>query len=188
MNSLESYVKIYPALDDQFCKKIISELKEVEWQQHQFYDPLSKTYGTRNGNKELDITWDSIESKKELTDKVWKVIKQYIVTDLNKAYFDGWSGFTNIRFNKYKKSKLMDLHCDHIHSMFDGNMKGIPILSVLGLLNDDYEGGKFLMFDEQKEFKFKTGDIMIFPSVFLYPHRVTPVTKGTRHSFVSWVW
>lgn len=30
-------------------------------------------------------------------------------------------------------------------------------------------------------------DIIIFPGVFLYPHKITPITKGTRHSFVSWV-
>ena len=36
--------------------------------------------------------------------------------------------------------KIKDgLHADHIHSMFDGEKKGIPILSVLGVLNDDYE-------------------------------------------------
>ena len=82
----------------------------------------------------------------------------------------------------------MALHCDHIHSMFDGNMKGIPILSVLGLLNDDFEGGEFLMFDDEKQINLKAGDIMVFPSVFLYPHRVAPVTKGIRHAFVAWVW
>ena len=117
-----------------------------------------------------------------------EIISQYILKDLNKSYFSGWSGFTNIRFNKYKETRLMALHCDHIHSMFDGNIKGIPILSVLGLLNDNFEGGEFLMFENEKEIKFKAGDIMVFPSIFLYPHRVAPVTKGTRYAFVAWVW
>ena len=61
-------------------------------------------------------------------------------------------------------------------------------LSTVLFLNDDFEGGEFLMFNEEKEIKFKAGDIMIFPSVFLYPHRVAPVTKGIRDAFVSWVW
>ena len=82
----------------------------------------------------------------------------------------------------------MALHCDHIHDMFDGTRKGIPTLTILGLLNDDFEGGEFLMFDEEKEIKLKAGDIMIFPSVFLYPHKVAAVTKGVRDAFVSWVW
>ena len=81
----------------------------------------------------------------------------------------------------------MALHCDHIHSLFEGNRKGIPILSVLGVLNDDYNGGEFIMFDDY-EIKFKQGDILIFPSNFMFPHKVEPVTKGTRYSFISWVW
>jgi predicted 2-oxoglutarate/Fe(II)-dependent dioxygenase YbiX len=81
----------------------------------------------------------------------------------------------------------MAKHVDHIHSMFDGNMKGIPILSIVGMLNDDYEGGEFVMFDD-KIIELKQGDILMFPSVFLYPHEVKPVTKGVRDSFVSWVW
>ena len=52
-------------------------------------------------------------------------------------------------------------------------------------LNDDYEGGEFIMFDNY-EIKFKAGDLIIFPSVFLYPHLVKPVKKGIRYSFVSW--
>ena len=83
----------------------------------------------------------------------------------------------------WKDSMLLAHNC-----MFDGQRKGIPTLSVLGSLNNDYEGGEFLMFDEEKEYKIKAGEIMIFPSVFLYPHRVAPVTKGTRDTFVSWVW
>jgi predicted 2-oxoglutarate/Fe(II)-dependent dioxygenase YbiX len=26
----------------------------------------------------------------------------------------------------------------------------------------------------------------LFPSNYLYPHRITPVTQGTRYSIVTW--
>ena len=42
------------------------------------------------------------------------------------------------------------------------------------------------MIVRDKEFDLKTGVIIIMPSCFMYPHEVTEVTKGTRHSFVSW--
>jgi predicted 2-oxoglutarate/Fe(II)-dependent dioxygenase YbiX len=61
------------------------------------------------------------------------------------------------------------------------------MLSVVGLLNDDFKGGEFVMFRDV-EIKLKRGDLLIFPSNFVYPHRVDPVTEGTRYSFVSWVW
>ena len=78
-------------------------------------------------------------------------------------------------------------HCDHIHSMFDGKTKGIPTLSVLGTLNDNYKGGDFIMFKKNK-INLKQGDLLIFPSIFLYPHRVEPVLQGIRYSYISWVW
>ena len=58
---------------------------------------------------------------------------------------------------------------------------------MVGLLNNDFKGGKFIMF-KNKEFKLKQGDLIIFPSNFLYPHEITEVTKGTRYSYVSWVY
>ena len=60
--------------------------------------------------------------------------------------------------------------------MFDGERKGIPILSVLGVLNDDYEGGEFVLIDEKMN--LSKGDIIVFPSNFMYPHKVEPVTKA----------
>ena len=79
----------------------------------------------------------------------------------------------------------MNGHIDHIHSIFDGVHKGIPIISVIGLLNDDYKGGEF-MFNEEYKVELKQGDIVLFPSNFLYPHRVNNIREGTRYSFVTW--
>ena len=51
-------------------------------------------------------------------------------------------------------------------------------------LNDNYEGGEFMI--RGKEVKLIRGDILIFPSNFIYPHEVKDITKGIRYSFVSW--
>jgi len=34
----------------------------------------------------------------------------------------------------------------------------------------------------------KIGEMIIFPSNFLFPHEIKPIKKGTRYSFVSWVY
>ena len=47
---------------------------------------------------------------------------------------------------------------------------------------------KVVLHNKYAKVKFKKGDILIFPSIFLYPHRVDPVNKGIRHSYISWVW
>lgn len=187
-NLLEDYVKVYPSLSKEFCNQIRQELDEAnKWQQHVFYYEKTNSYRSRSGANELDVTWANIPSRAKLTDDVWHVVRQYI-TDLNSDCFNEWSGFTNIRFNRYTKDSVMAPHVDHIKDIFDGQRKGIPIISIVGLLNDDYKGGQLLMFKEEKEIKLKQGDIVVFPSVFMYPHRVDRITEGVRDSFVSWVW
>jgi predicted 2-oxoglutarate/Fe(II)-dependent dioxygenase YbiX len=81
----------------------------------------------------------------------------------------------------------MSNHCDHITDIFNGTIKGIPTLTVIGLLNNNFTGGEFVMF-EDKIYELDAGDIIVFPSIFLYPHRVNPITSGTRYSVVSWVY
>ena len=74
-----------------------------------------------------------------------------------------------------------------LNGLVDGEKKGIPVLSIIGILNDDYEGGELIMFEDEK-IDTKKGDLLIFPSNFLYPHEIAPVTEGVRYSYVSWVW
>jgi predicted 2-oxoglutarate/Fe(II)-dependent dioxygenase YbiX len=53
-------------------------------------------------------------------------------------------------------------------------------------LNDDFEGGEFAFFDRELKYKLGKGDAIMFPSNFMYPHEVMPVTKGTRYSIITW--
>jgi predicted 2-oxoglutarate/Fe(II)-dependent dioxygenase YbiX len=39
-----------------------------------------------------------------------------------------------------------------------------------------------------KVIPLEQGDLLIFPSNFLYPHKVQPVKKGIRYSYISFVW
>ena len=161
-------------------------MKTIEFSQHTFNNKMTGENKPRSGSKELSVSWDDCPSKSILTKELWYVIHDYL-TYIDMPWFVSWSGYTPPRFNKYDEDKKMALHCDHIHSMFDGERKGVPILSILGVLNDDYVGGEFVMFDDTK-IKFDKGDVLVFPSLFLYPHKVEPVKSGTRYSYISWVW
>lgn len=187
--NLKDYLKIYDDfLDQKTCKKIVKQLKKSNWETHTFYKPSTNDFVQHE--KELSIGYGTeIPETKLVQDKVWFTLQQYIMKDHShmRNWFDGWQGYTQIRYNRYDVNTQMKLHCDHIHSMFDGSRRGIPVLSILGALNDDYEGGD-LVFWEQEKIELKAGQIMIFPSNFMYPHKVLEVTKGTRYSFVSWTW
>ena len=69
------------------------------------------------------------------------------------------------------------------------NYVDIRKLSFTIQLNDskDYEGGELIIYDgnEKASMPKEKGTIIFFSSNLL--HEVTPVTKGTRNSIVSWV-
>jgi hypothetical protein len=189
--NLDFYVKKIPNfLDKKFCNDVIVNIENLNWQQHMFnyFDVEKNEFREKNvsGEQELDIVNINSELTEIIMKKLWFEMDNYIKY-YNFKWFNGWQGYTNIRFNRYEKNKKMAEHCDHIQSIFDGTIKGIPILSMLCILNDNYKGGEFIMF-ENKVIKLKQGDLLIFPSNFLFPHKVEPVLEGIRYSFISWVY
>lgn len=167
-------------------KRSLDYLKVQPWEKHSFTKPT--TLEQVSYEDDLEVLFNSAPTNPELMQICWDCIYTYISTQ-KFSWFDQWTGYSQVRYNRYSTGMTMNLHCDHIFSLFDGNVKGIPILTLVGLLNDDFEGGEFTMWkDPEKDMKLKAGDILVFPSNFLYPHKVNHVTSGVRYSFVSWVW
>jgi len=186
--NLIDYVKIYENfINKDICKSAVAKLDCVNWSEHAFYE--SKTDKLISYDNELSISHDSIPEKYIITKQIWFALEQYILKDFASfnEWFSGWNGYSEIRFNRYDPDTQMKIHCDHINSMFDGQRKGVPVLTVLGSLNDDYEGGELIMFGDQL-IKLPTGAVLVFPSNFMYPHEVKPVKSGIRYSYVSWAW
>lgn len=74
----------------------------------------------------------------------------------------------------------------------DNHATAPRLLSAIVNLNDDYEGGDLVfgyqnLKDEMKRVALKKGSIVFFPSSFLYPHKIEPITKGKRYSAVLWL-
>jgi len=182
MKTLEDYVWVAPAYSYSFCDKVINSSNNNSWDNH-FWINRDKKESFSYPEKELKIQNLNNELKEEFFIETEKQIKQY-VNKINKPEFKIISKLSNPRINKYEPNTLMRPHIDHISYIFDGNEKGIPCLSFVGVLNDDYEGGNFVLND--KEYNLHKGDLIIFPSNFMYPHYVKEVTKGTRYSIVCW--
>ena len=94
------------------------------------------------------------------------------------------SHLNEIHILKYVESGHYDWHVDN-HKKTPRN------LSIIFYVNDDYEGGQIAFKHSQDEephlIKPKSNRIIIWPSNFMYPHKVMTVTKGTRYSVVSWI-
>jgi predicted 2-oxoglutarate/Fe(II)-dependent dioxygenase YbiX len=181
---LKDFIKIYNQIPKKDCRQFIEELKEVDWEEHNFY--TARDGGHIKHNNEPSVYYEAIPSNEVMMKHFWGAIEQYILKDFKSSYFHGWQGYTTPKYIKYVEGNEMVLHCDHIHEMFDGTRKGIPILSVIAGLNDDYEGGELVI--NEDVIRLNQGQVIVFPSNFLYPHKVNNVTRGTRYSSITWVW
>jgi predicted 2-oxoglutarate/Fe(II)-dependent dioxygenase YbiX len=59
-------------------------------------------------------------------------------------------------------------------------------MSVTIYLNDDFEGGEYYFPVQNKAFKPKAGDLIIFPGNMNYNHIISKVTAGSRYTIPLW--
>jgi hypothetical protein len=110
-----------------------------------------------------------------------KNLKQYKF-DTNILDYE-YKNIFDISILKYKNTGFYTWHVDHFAT--------VPrTMSCILLLNNDYEGGNLCFRNPdgsgEWEVEVKPNRMIIWPSNFLYPHTVKPVTKGTRFSVVAW--
>lgn len=186
---LKDYIFVHKGIIPRdVCQRVVSAIEQREWRPHSWYH-----YGSDSTNseavKELDIQDITPELQELLTPSLVQAAYAYNA----RFAFPGertmliMNKLSQIRFNRYSPGQIMRQHQDHIHSLFDGKEKGIPVLSIVGNLNDDYQGAEFYFWDNYVV-PLGAGDILMFPSLFMYPHGVREAVSGRRYSFVSWAW
>jgi len=118
----------------------------------------------------------------------WNLIKK----EIEKLYVNYKAKFPKMMSNKINQIDLLkydvggkyEIHTDHFTTT-------ARHLSIIMNLNDDYEGGDLVFYDQKenevKRLKLGKGSIIFFPSNFMYPHSIEPITKGTRYSIVAWL-
>jgi predicted 2-oxoglutarate/Fe(II)-dependent dioxygenase YbiX len=164
------------------CQFIIDSIKDREWEKHSWGDDEKNRHSYLT--KELDVLPIDPELEKILNRYVSLSVKSYN-NFVGRERASQVSCFTPVRFNRYQKDQIMRKHSDHIKSLFGGDVRGIPVLSIIINFNDNYEGGDLIFWNDHKV-DLGEGDVVVFPSLFLFPHRVEEVTKNIRYSGVSW--
>lgn len=131
--------------------------------------------------KKTDIEHDQSEASLKLQ-SLWTDVhfrKLQAVKDYTKRYNVGelryWEA---LNFVKYGPGQHFQEHTDH---GFSYNC----VVSMVGYVNDDYEGGEIAFRMQGINVKPKAGDLFVFPSNFMYPHRAMPVHNGTKYSIVT---
>jgi hypothetical protein len=105
--------------------------------------------------------------------------QKQVVKDYTRRYNIGelryWEATNYI---KYGPGQHFQEHHDHGYSYN-------CVVSLVGYPNDDYEGGELYFRLQNIKIKARAGDLFIFPSNFMYPHRAMPVVSGTKYSMVT---
>lgn len=179
---VRDYIFVYDLLSEKECDKIVARLnKRNKWREHKWYDAAEFDY---KNHSDFDTCSDH-RSIGMINPKFNELLEAYSkkYTDKENTNSDiNWARVSPIKFNRYSVGQSIEAHHDHIHDMFDGNIRGIPVSSIIGVLNDDYEGGE-LIFWNQHHVPLKKGQVAVFPSVFLFPHSVNTVVRGVRYSW-----
>jgi hypothetical protein len=114
-------------------------------------------------------------------DQIWQDCydaQKIAVDDYSKKYnikLDYWEA-TN--FIRYGQDQHFQEHADHGWSY-------VATTSLVGYLNDDYEGGELYFGRFGLNIKPEAGDLYVFPSSYIYSHRAMPVKSGVKYSAVT---
>ena len=173
-------------IDPEFCNAVLDEYAETNlWQSTltgSGHDPDARrcqSIGISDQSvKEEENTEEREELDQYLFERVAELIEKYRETH---SKFDlEIEEDTGYELLKYE---VGDFYIEHSDS-FKENPRA---LTVIFALNDCYEGGELAFFNREKVYKLDAGDVIVFPSNFMYPHEILPVTNGTRFSIITWV-
>ena len=132
----------------------------------------------------IGISFSSIiEKNKETRQK----LDQELFTCAAKAIQEYNKQFTHCNIEQDSGYDLLKYETGQFYTQHTDSFKGRPrAVSCSFMLNDDYEGGEFAFFNRELVYNLKKGSCIMFPSNFMYPHEIMPVTSGTRYSIVTW--
>ena len=180
MNYLEAIVELKNIIDPKFIKKIIP-LMDKKCKKN-----LNITFGLDKNIRNVKGYHLNFKTPTDLF--YWNFVKQEIER-LYMHYKIKFPKMSSDRINqidllKYNSGGKYEIHTDYFS-------KYPRHLSIIMNLNDEYKGGDLVFTDQKnnvvKRLKLGKGSIVFFPSNFMYPHGITPITEGTRYSIVAWL-
>lgn len=183
MQSVEDYIQVFDSVvPHDLCDRIINEHKLSDgWIQ------AGTVFGVDKSVRNVDCIGlsfnDTISKNIEVRSKIDGDLFQcasYVISKYVDLFpfleVESDSGYDLLR---YKENQF---YLEHI----DAFKKEPRIVSCSFALNDNYDGGEWAFFDKKVVKKIPKGSAILFPSNFMYPHQILPVTKGVRYSVVTW--
>lgn len=184
MKNIDDYIVVVEgAITHALCDAILDEFKDKE----EWGKTVIGSGEVRRDIRNADTIVISYPHVIEKNLKVRQKLDKYIFAsagDVIRRYREKFplcaieedSGYELLR---YEEGQFYTQHTD--------SFKDRPrAVSCSFALNDDYEGGEWAFFNREKIVKVPKGAAILFPSNFMYPHEIMPVTNGTRYSIITW--
>jgi len=178
---LEAVVKLDNIICKDFIDKIIPLIDNKAKENMQIFSGVNKEVRNVKGHY-LDIEGSPTDVF------YWNFIK----TEIERLYYFYKIKFPKMASNKINQIDLLKYSVGGKYNIHTDHFTNFPRhLSIIMNLNDTYEGGDLIFTDQNdneiKRLKLNKGSIVFFPSNFMYPHSIQPITKGTRYSIVAWL-
>lgn len=181
---LHDYIMVFEDLiPTDLCDAILQEYKNPNDWQSALVGSGQVHQDIRNAQT-INISMQDVISKNpsvrgnidaRLYEVAGNAIREYN-RNFNEAKIEQDTGYELLRYNE---GQFYVQHTD--------SFKERPrTVSCSFALNDDYEGGEFAFFNRELKYKLKKGSVLMFPSNFMYPHEILPVTSGIRYSIITW--
>lgn len=173
------------AIDPEFCDNILDEYVDTD-----YWEPTLTGSGhdpeVRRCNciaiSDHTVINENKDVRKDIDDKLFEIVKDLVskYQERNPQYELEIVEDSGYELLKYEEGDFYLQHSD--------SFKTQPrTLTIIMSMNDAYEGGEVALFDRELIYKLNAGDVLIFPSNFMYPHEILPVKSGTRFSIITWV-
>lgn len=186
MKNINDYIHVFEnSLSNELCDEIINEYEDDDWKKGTLGD-----YNIDLNIRTCDSIYiskpDIIEKNKKSRREIDNLIFQSVSKNLFE-YINIYSeGKTNIQSDS-GYSLLRYREGEYIGEHIDSSSRSPRELSCSITLNDNYTGGEFSFFKGELKYKLNKGDMLMFPSNFMYPHEVLPILSGTRYSIITWI-
>ena len=183
MKDLRSYiVVIKDAMPHSVCDAILAEYGESsEWGDTYTKAGLDKKI--RSASTILISTEQTISLNSEIRLSLDKNVFEsasLAIAKYREAFeWVGGERDTGYELLRYRRGEFYTEHVDEFTDMQRQ-------VSCSFSLNDDYQGGEFAFFKNDLKIRAPKGSAIMFPSNFMYPHQILPVTEGVRYSIITW--
>lgn len=183
MNDIKDYiVVVQDVLSHEICDALLSEYANSD----EWVDTATKG-GVNKDVRRAQTILMSQEHCIAKNPEVRKRLDEHVFIGASKAITKYNEKFNYANIEEDTGYELLRYQTGEFYTQHTDSFLGQPrAVSCSFALNDNYDGGEFAFFDREISVKASKGSAVLFPSNFMYPHEILPVTKGTRYSIITW--